>query len=246
VSSQLDASPFAPYANFLNYGYVPNSNPSFSAVKLPESYLNKNATRLILEVIGDCELLPSHDVLDVGCGRGGICHVLRKFFQARSYLGVDLSPTAVAHCQRVHRFPDTRFVEGDAQQLPAGDGSVDVVINVESSHCYPDIFAFYREVHRVLRPGGWFLYTDLIAREKVTEYEQFLEGLGLTSERKRDITSNVVLSCDETAATHAKAFHEGNDRGMLEMFLGGPSSRIYEAMKNGQQKYLLYKLRKVG
>jgi SAM-dependent methyltransferase len=144
----------------------------------------------------------------------------------------------------VHRHPDTEFVAGDAEHLPAETSSFDAVINVESSHCYGDIAAFYREVARVLRPGGRFLYTDLIPHDRVEDYERALAGLGLALEDRRDITSNVVLSCDETAATHARAFHTGNDRSILEAFLGVPSSRLYDAMKNGQQRYLLYHFQK--
>ncbi len=244
VSQQLDASPFAPYALFLNYGYVPNGAPQHSRIKLPNNYLNKNATQLILEVLGDCDFRPEHDVLEVGCGRGGFCHVLRTFLKVRRYLGIDLSPVAIAHCQRTHRWPDTEFMKGNAEHLPAEDNSFDAVANVESSHCYPDIFAFYREVHRVLRPGGWFLYTDLIARDLAPRYEHFLQGLGFTLERRQDITRNVLLSCDETATAHQRAFHQGNDSQLMAAFLGQPGSRIYDEMSRGQQLYLLYRFRK--
>lgn len=244
ITRQLDATPFGEHSLFLNYGYVPNDNPSFSPIKLPDSYLNKNGTRLVLELVGDLEILPEHRLLDVGCGRGGTATVLRKFFRFDTFVGVDLSPAAIAFCQRTHRFPRTEFVVGEAESLPVEDASVDVVTNVESSHAYPDVEAFYREVGRVLRPGGAFLYTDVIPADGVEKAMGALGRLGFVIEHERDITSNVVLSCDETAATHARAFHQANDRGIMEMFLGAPTSRIHAAMKDGAQKYLLQRLRK--
>jgi ubiquinone/menaquinone biosynthesis C-methylase UbiE len=57
------------------------------------------------------------------------------------------------------------FVHGDAQSLPFADESFDVVINIEASHGYPDFPRFLAEVARVLRPGGRFLYADVLLRQ---------------------------------------------------------------------------------
>ncbi|WP_437627962.1 class I SAM-dependent methyltransferase [Sorangium sp. So ce1151] len=243
VSQQLDASPFAEHAIFLNYGYVPNDAPQRARVALPDSHLNKNAIRLVLELVGDHELGPEDAVLDVGAGRGGTCVVLRRFFRFGRFTGLDLSPAAVAFSASAHRHPHNEFLVGDAVRLPFADGAFDVVTNVESSHGYGDIPAFFREVARVLRPRGVFLYTDLIPDEHVEGRVRCLRGLGFAVEREEDITANVLLSCDETAATHARAFANDNDRGLMEVFLGMPSSRVYQDMKGGRQRYMLYRLR---
>ena len=52
------------------------------------------------------------------------------------------------------------YVQADAENLPFDDASFDVVINVESSHCYPHIDRFLSEVRRVLAPGGCFGIVD--------------------------------------------------------------------------------------
>jgi ubiquinone/menaquinone biosynthesis C-methylase UbiE len=44
-------------------------------------------------------------------------------------------------------------VSGDALRLPFGNGSFDVLINVESSRAYDSIERFLHEANRVLRPG---------------------------------------------------------------------------------------------
>jgi SAM-dependent methyltransferase len=244
VNQQLDASPFGEHALFLNYGYVPNDSPQHSPVRLPANYLNKNGTRLVLELIGGYPLRPEHAVLDVGCGRGGVCSVLRKFFQVGRYVGLDMSAAAIAFCMRVHRGARNEFRVGRADQLPFGDETFDVATNVESSHGYPDIAAFFREVHRVLRPGGGFLYTDLLPRERAEENVRTLEGLGFAIEREQDITGNVLLSCDETASVHRKAFLQGNDSKVMEAFLAVPDSGVYQDMKSGRTRYVLYHFRK--
>jgi SAM-dependent methyltransferase len=246
INRQLDASPFGEHALFLNYGYVPNDTPQHARVQLPDNVLNKNPIRLVLELFGDCELREQDAVLDVGCGRGAVCAVLRRYFQVGRYEGLDLSPAAIAFCQRAHRSPHTGFHVGSAERLPFDSGSFDVVTNVESSHGYPDREAFYREVHRVLREGGCFLYTDLFPVEQLEHNVRVLQELGLGLEREQDITGNVLLSCDETAAVHRRAFSQDNDEQLMGAFLGLRESPPYQNMKSGRWKYMLYRFRKAG
>lgn len=59
-----------------------------------------------------------------------------------------------------------RFVHGDAEELPFEDGSVDLLVNIESSHTYPDLGKFLREVERVLRPGGLLTHIDVFTRQR--------------------------------------------------------------------------------
>jgi len=244
VSQQLDASQFGPFAYFLNYGYVPTAGCHDDAVvQLPEKYFNKNSVRLVLEVIGDCPI-DQRRVLDVGCGRGGTVFTLRQFFQPSSVVGLDLSANAVQFCTRVHRYPHVSFREGDAEQLPFADAAFDVAINIESSHSYPNVRSFYMEVHRVLRPGGHFLYTDVLPRSKSDECVGLLEQLGFSVLRQRDITANVLLSCDEIAASRVQAFQGGNDATLVRNFLAAPGSQVYEEMRSRAWVYRLFTLHK--
>jgi SAM-dependent methyltransferase len=243
VSRQLDASPFGPFSYFLNYGYVPDDGPEFAVVSLPEKYFNKNSVKLVLEVIGDCDV-NGRRVLDVGCGRGGTVFTLQQFFQPAAIVGLDLSANAIHFCNRVHKYSNVAFREGDAEQLPFPDASFDVITNLESSHTYPNIRTFYSEVHRVLGPGGRFLYTDVLPRTKSDECVGLLEQVGFTIERQRDITNNVLLSCDEVAASRVQAFQGGNDAALVSNFLAAPGSQVYEEMRSRAWVYRLFTLRK--
>jgi len=244
VTNQFDATEFGNYAVFLNWGYVPNDNPDFARVALDEKTLNRNPTRLVLELIGDTPLHPETTVLDVACGRGGTVTVFRRYFSVGAVYGLDLSTAAVAFCKRTHTWPETHFVAGDSENLPFDAATMDVVTNIESSHCYPNIDRFYAGVWRVLKPGGHFLYTDMLHEARVPELEQILTGLGFEILRKRDITSNVLLSCDEIAAANTRLYAEGNNDNVITNFLATPDSRIYGEMRAGQQQYLMYQIRK--
>lgn len=243
VSEQLDSGALGAFSRFLNFGYVPNDNPSFAPVAA-DLKVGRNAARLVLEVVGDCPLAPHHRLLDVGCGRGGTVWVLRNLLRVGPIRAIDLAPQAIAFCRGEHRYPDTEFRVGDAEALPFDDGSFDALTNVESSHCYPSIERFYAEVARVLRPGGWFLYTDLFVTDELDGRLEALEQAGLAIEHRRDISSNVLLSCDETAATHARAFAEDNQQDLMADFLGAPGSVLYDALKNGTQQYLVLRCRR--
>ena len=243
VSEQLDATEFGQFSLFLNYGYVPTQNPQAATVALPAHYLNKNSVKLVLEVIGDCVLTDCR-VLDVGCGRGGTVAVLHQFFAAKTITGLDLSSSAIAFCRATHRYPEVRFQEGDAERLPFDDATFEIVTNIESSLCYPDIRAFYAEVFRVLTPGGYFLYTDAMPVTVMSDHMTFLKELGFVVEREQDITANVLLSCDEIARTRVQAYDRQNDPQLMGDFLGVPGSQIYEEMSRRRWTYKIFKLQK--
>ena len=244
VNGQLDAGVAREYSFFLNYGYVADGKSERAAHLLPSKALNRNGIQLVLEVIGDCEL-EGRRVLDVGCGRGGTIAVLQRYFSPGESVGLDLSPVAVEFCRRTHTYPQVSFLCGDAEHLPFPAGSFDVVFNIESSHSYPDINAFYAEVFRVLKPGGVFLYSDTLPASGTASRLEQLAGHGFQVELTRDITSNVVRSCDELAGIHAQAFGAANAPEVLGEFLAVPGSKQYDSLRSGQLVYGIWQLRKI-
>jgi phthiocerol/phenolphthiocerol synthesis type-I polyketide synthase E len=236
LSNQLNASGFGQFSYFLNFGYVPDGVTDRSVVELPARFFNKNSVRLVLELIGDCRI-DGADALDVGCGRGGTVYALKKFFRPATLTGLDLSATAIEFDRKTHGDERTFFQQGDAENLPFGDESFDVVTNVESSHSYPVPNRFYAEVVRVLRPGGSFLYTDVLPVRQFRAAIEELGRLGLVLEVDRNITKNVLLSCDEVAETRMAAFDQRNDPDLMRNFLATPGSQVYDKMRTGRWGY---------
>jgi len=146
--------------------------------------------------------LAGKQVLEVGCGRGGGAAYVFERFRPSSMTGVDLARTAIERCRRRYGRPGLTFQTGDAQSLPFADQSFDAVINVESSHCYPDMDAFLGEVRRVLRPGGKLLLADFRptaagdgahdGKDDVAALHRQLEGAGLKVLEQEDITPAVL------------------------------------------------------
>jgi acyl transferase domain-containing protein/SAM-dependent methyltransferase len=233
VTRRLEQSGVAEASFFLNYGYLSTGANDEAKFAVPTGVFNASSVRLAFELIGATDLTDRR-VLDVGSGRGGTAALMADRFHA-DVTGVDLSPEAVTFCRRVHRHPRVRFEVGDAEHLPVEDRSFDVVTNVESSHTYPNLRAFYVEVARVLRNGGLFLYTDLLPVQRWMEVRVWLGPLGLQIKEERIITPNVLASCDEVAATRAQAFG-GNDA-MIDNFLAVPGSVVYDQMRSGAWEY---------
>jgi SAM-dependent methyltransferase len=95
------------------------------------------------------------DCLDVGCGDGSTCGGWLSE-RAGSYVGVDISPTAVEAARATGL---TAHTVDDASELPFADASFDVVACLEVfEHLFaPQLAAV--EIHRVLRPGGVLIVT---------------------------------------------------------------------------------------
>jgi SAM-dependent methyltransferase len=104
------------------------------------------------------EVLARH-VLDLGCGGGRLAAHLRLF--TTHYLGIDISPHMIEHCRR--RFPDLRFAEGDIRWLDGIDtrsfAVVFAVANLIDAVDHDDRLRALGEVHRVLAPGGLFVFS---------------------------------------------------------------------------------------
>jgi acyl transferase domain-containing protein/SAM-dependent methyltransferase/acyl carrier protein len=240
VTRRLEQSGVADASFFLNYGYRSLGTHDEARFEVPAGVFNANSVRLAFELIGATDLRAKR-VLDVGCGRGGTVALLADRF-ATSVLGVDLSPEAIAFCRRAHPDQYARFEVGDAEHLPCEDGTFDIVTNIESSHTYPNLRAFYAEVARVLVKGGMFLYTDLLPVPRWMEVRALLGPLGFAIEVDREITPNVLASCDEVAATRAQAF--GGSSAAIDNFLAVPGSMVYEQMRSGSWEYRIVRAKR--
>lgn len=102
-------------------------------------------------------------ILDLGCGRGGLgLWVARE--TGASLVGVDLSNVAVEHAaQRAKDFnvgDRARFEVGDLTALRFAEGTFDGAMSVDVFWMVSDKWAALREVARVLKPGGRFVFTN--------------------------------------------------------------------------------------
>ncbi|CAF1555955.1 unnamed protein product, partial [Adineta steineri] len=94
------------------------------------------------------------------------------------------------------------------KHLPFENESLDIVVCVEATHVYSGPIAvkrFANEVARVLRPNGYFLWTDLFHIDGLDTSIDYLTANGeLIVEEKIDITRNVLHALDIQSNTRAE------------------------------------------
>jgi ubiquinone/menaquinone biosynthesis C-methylase UbiE len=125
--------------------------------------------------------------------------------------------------------------------MPFDGGMFDVVLNVESSHCYGDIDVFLSEVKRVLKPGGYFLWCDFRTNEKMEElYKQFSNS-GLSKIKDQDITSNIITALDNLTAFRKKNIKRHVPwvmQKVFESYAGVRGGRVHSAFVSDEIIYM--------
>lgn len=103
-------------------------------------------------------------LLDIGCGIAGPARYLAKRFGCR-ISGIDLTAefcdvaTALTTLLRMEGEVDVR--QGDALHTPFADAAFDGVYSMNVSMNIADKAGLYREIHRVLKPGGWLMLSEI-------------------------------------------------------------------------------------
>lgn len=245
VSSTIDE----PQVSFMNLGYLPAEGETLELN--PDEELNRSAIQLYHRVAGAVDLT-GKEVLEVGSGRGGGAEQLHRRLKAKRVVGLDRSDQAVAFCTRHHATDGLEFRQGTAEQLPFPDASFDAVVNVESSHCYNPVESFFAEVHRVLRPGGHFLFADFrAAGDGIAKLQEQLDAAGFDRVDEETITAPVLAAlARDDAEKRAQILRRLPGvrnvlmRKMLATFVAAKETTFHQRFTSGDWQYDRYVLRR--
>jgi len=216
---------------FMNYGFTEPQNP-------PTNDYGVLCGNLYQHLFNKTDITDKR-VLEIGCGRGGGCELVLQY-NPKAVTGLDYSDSVIKFCKRAYKQSNITFVAGNAENLPFADESFDIIVNAESSHCYGNRELFFKEVVRTLKPGGYFLYADFMGRVHYPKRPTQITHCGLNVIAQQDITANVLLSMDQSAAykeTLIKKVALNPLRKAIGDFAGVPGSDIYNKFKNGHTIY---------
>ena len=148
------------------------------------------------------------EALDAGAGTGIGTRALAGVLGPRaSILAVEPSP-AMRH--EAEAAPGIRWLDGRAEALPAGDGSIELVFSAQALHWF-DRPAFWQECGRVLKPGGAvaILYNNRDYRRDAfaSGYEDLLErhSPGYRRDYREFDIRGELAALDWTASTHEES-----------------------------------------
>ena len=165
------------------------------------------------------ELHEGEIVLDLGSG-GGIDVLLsaKRVGPSGKAYGVDMTDEMLEVARRNQREAGARnveFLKGTIEAVPLPDDSVDVVISNCVINLSADKPAVFREAARVLRPGGRFAVTDIVAdagmdeatRHDMAQWTGCIAGALTEEEFRRDLEGAGFIDVEvrETHRVHDQA-----------------------------------------
>ena len=165
-----------------------------------DSWFDENPLLLESEAEAIRQVMPEfRNGVEIGVGTG--------IFASRFGIGtgVDPSPDMGSWAER----RGIRFVQGEAEALPLENAAYDLALMVTVDCFLTDPEAAFREIHRVLQPGGKFVIAFLDRETELgAQYEQFkMEDPGFRPEERRQTVYTLV--------NESQPVKEGNGGGVF-------------------------------
>lgn len=132
----------------------------------------KGTIDLTKKLLDFTELNGQQDFLEVGCGNGVVTKYLAQKYGSQ-VTGIDIDPQQIELARKdADAIASIRYYEADATSLPFKDGAFDIVLSLGVLHHIENWLEALKEIKRVLKHGGYFLYADIIYPERITSMDR--------------------------------------------------------------------------
>jgi len=112
-------------------------------------------------------------VIDLGSGAGNDCFVARAIVgESGKVIGIDMTEAMIEKARTNAGklgFSNVEFRYGDIENMPVADDAADVVISNCVLNLVPDKKKAFREIHRILKPGGHLSVSDIVLSGELPE-----------------------------------------------------------------------------
>jgi len=112
-------------------------------------------------------------VLDLGSGAGNDCFVARAITgETGKVTGLDFTDAMITRAMENNQklgFTNVEFIKGDIEEMPLPDNQYDVIVSNCVLNLVPDKTKAFRQMVRVLKPGGHFCVSDVVIKGQLPE-----------------------------------------------------------------------------
>lgn len=145
----------------LNKSLVADSFSKAAASYDEAAFLQNEVAARVFERLSLMRIQPKQ-ILDVGCGTGHCSRLLRDHFSKAKVFGIDIAPGMIEFAkQQQSLFRKINYQVADADKLPFEDNSFELVFSNLTIQWLPDLAHTFKELNRVLKPGGLLIFSTL-------------------------------------------------------------------------------------